>query len=177
MAIFLFLPTMCFSSTIIQIKDFLCGCDYCVTVQTGEPLDIASHLSLCSSTREGMLKTIQIMNQTKKPKIKESKGKQIIKEGLNPIGNRKKDTEDARYEWIEDQYGTWKYLNNYYIDNTIDSWVYREDLGWLWSFDANRFFYSQKYGWLYNYSLNNRRFFYWYDRRRWVLPKNIFENK
>ena len=67
--ILLTLPSICLSNTIIQIKDFLCGCNHCATVSTGEPLDIASHMILCESQREGMLKTIEIMNRTKKPEL------------------------------------------------------------------------------------------------------------
>ena len=52
-----------------QMKDFLCGCKYCETVDTGEPLDIGGHMIRCHSWRKGMQRTMELMRKTEQPKI------------------------------------------------------------------------------------------------------------
>ena len=44
-----------------QVKDFICGCEYCETVHVGQPLDIGYHMMHCHSWRESTLKTMKIM--------------------------------------------------------------------------------------------------------------------
>ena len=52
------------------MKDFLCGCEYCQTVNSGEPLDIAGHMIRCHSWREGMQETIDMLQKSRVPKVK-----------------------------------------------------------------------------------------------------------
>ena len=72
--IFLICTGLLFASSLLakryypQVKDFLCGCDYCETVHAGEPLDIGYHMMHCHSWRDSTLKTIRIMEQMKKEK-------------------------------------------------------------------------------------------------------------
>tara|TARA_Y100000592_G_scaffold98133_1_gene170445 strand:+ start:685 stop:1215 length:531 start_codon:yes stop_codon:yes gene_type:complete len=171
--VFLLLTSTCFSSRIIQLKDFLCGCDYCVTVPTQEPLDIGRHMIMCHSSREATLKTMEIMRQTKKPKVKEKK--EIAKSEQPKQESAIKEWEkQSEHQWKKDIDGSWLYSTSYHL---IDSWLYREDAGWLWSFNKGRFFFSEKYGWLYNYMFRQRRLFYWYDRRVWILPRDLPNSK
>ena len=51
-----------------QIKDFLCGCDYCETVLPGEPLVIGRHMIMCDSWRESTMNTFRIMQEMKQQK-------------------------------------------------------------------------------------------------------------
>lgn len=51
-----------------QIKDFICGCEYCETVSTSEPLDIGRHMIRCHSWRDATMNAISIMEQMKKEK-------------------------------------------------------------------------------------------------------------
>ena len=74
----LFLANISFAGRIIQLKDFLCGCEYCVTVPTQEPLDIGRHMIMCHSSREATLKTLAIMEATKKPKLEDKNTSEII---------------------------------------------------------------------------------------------------
>ena len=170
-AVLLMLPSICFSNTIVQMKDFLCGCDHCVTVPTGEPLDIASHLILCHETRAGMLKTIEIMNRTKKPKL--PKLPKINKTETNKTMNKHLKQNKENFSWNKDAYGDWQYSNQINHFNSTDSWVYKPNIGWLWSFNKNKFLYSEKFGWLYNQVVNNKKIFYWYDRRKWILSRDL----
>ena len=169
----LLLPSVCLSGTIIQIKDYLCGCKHCESVPSSQPLDIASHMMLCESQREGMLKTIEIMNRTKKPKIKQ------IKETKEETMKEKNTAEGkaSNYKWNKNLDGEWEYSNPINQLNAIDSWVYKPHIGWLWSYNNGKFLYSEKFGWLYNLFMNNKRIFYWYDRRRWILSKEISKYK
>ena len=173
--ILLLFPTVCLSSRIIQMKDYLCGCDHCITVPTGEPLDIASHLILCHKTREGMLKTIEIMNQTKKPKIKNFKENNKTSEIMKSETIKKENSKN--YSWNQDDTGEWQYSDAYNKSNLIDSWIYKPHIGWLWSFNKSEFLYSERHGWLYNYMQNNKRIFYWYDRRKWILSRDLPKEK
>lgn len=126
----------------------------------------------CHGQREGMMKTLELMRATKKPKILEKKGEplNLLEEKFN---NEIKKNPEPR-QWEKDIDGSWVYANSYKL---IDSWIYREDTGWLWSFDKGRFLFSEKYGWLYNSVFRHRRLFYWYDRRGWVLPKDLSKLK
>lgn len=169
--ILLTLPSICLSNTIIQIKDFLCGCNHCATVSTGEPLDIASHMILCESQREGMLKTIEIMNRTKKPELPKLQETDKIKTNEDMTKHTKQNKEN--FSWNKDAYGDWQYSNQVDQSNLTDSWIYKPRIGWLWCFNKNKFLYSEKFGWLYNKVVGNKRIFYWYDRRKWILSRDL----
>ena len=157
---------LCSGGTIIQIKDFICGCEYCDTVNTGEPLDIGRHMIMCHSWKEATLKTIKIMNETKKPKLTDRNKTEA--KPKNKTANAKKPNKQ-KHEWSQDSDGTWVFSNENHLLNK-DGWIYRESMGWLWSFNKKMFLYSEYYGWLYNYKFNGKRVFYWYDRRKWILP-------
>ena len=167
--ILLISASLCAGGTLIRMKDYLCGCEYCETVNAGEPLDIGRHMMLCHSWREATLKTIEIMNKTKKPKLKNKNKTKLNKtESNNQIANQNHPNE-KEHEWRQDNTGDWVFSN---LLNK-DGWIYREDAGWLWTFNKKRFFYSEHYGWLYNYIFHQRRVFYWYDRRIWILPGKL----
>jgi hypothetical protein len=172
--IILLLPTICLSNTIIQIKDYLCGCKHCNSVPTGQPLDIASHMMLCESQREGMLKTIEIMNRTKKPKTPNTKDIQ----SNTTMENQKADKSTSNnYSWNKDPEGEWQYSEANNQSNISDSWIYKPHIGWLWTFNKGQFLYSEHHGWLYNYRQNNKRIFYWYDKRKWILSRDMPKQK
>ena len=167
----LFLINELSAGRIIQMKDFLCGCAHCETVPTQEPLDIGRHMIMCHTWREATMKTMEIMRETEKPKIK------IIKK------ERKKVTRDRAdshvdiyndYKWRENEVYGWTYSNTHQVMSLDDMWRYLERLGWVWSFGKQkRFLYSEKYGWLYLMNHKGTRVLYWYDRRIWVLLKNF----
>ena len=149
-----------------QMEDFLCGCDYCQTVDKGEPLDIANHMIKCHSWRRGMEKTLELMSKTTKPEIKieEKNHKKIsIKNQQNS------DPLNKKYSWKESEELGWIYHTGEQAINILNTWVYAEDLGWVWTFA--KFVYSDKYGWIYNTKYKNRRVMYWYDKRMWMFPK------
>ena len=159
----------CFSSTTIQVRDFLCGCEYCKTVNPHEPLDIGGHMIRCHSWRKGMQKTMEMMNQTKKPEVIK---REVPKENnaIKKENPENPQTPNSKHKWDKDIDGAWIYSKQYSL---IDSWLYREDSGWFWAFNKGTFLFSENYGWLYNYIFNKRRIFYWYDKRAWILPKDL----
>ena len=170
--ILLILTSPCVGRTIIQIKDFLCGCEYCKTIDTGEALDIGRHIISCHSWRDATLKTMALMNKTKKPKLKDKTEIESseIKESSQITNDNQSNKQN--YKWHKDAEDNWIFsdLNNL-LNN--DGWIYREYIGWLWAFNKKIFLYSEKYGWLYNYSFNNKKIYYWYDRRKWIFPNKI----
>lgn len=170
------LANISFAGRIIQLKDFLCGCEYCETVNRGEPLDIGRHMIMCHSWREATLKTMAIMEATKKPKLKDkntSETTKIKQIETTKISDQKKSNEPT---WSKDKTGTWTYSDESYLLNN-NGWMYLEDLGWLWTFNKKTFLYSEHYGWLYNYLFDKYRIYYWYDRRAWMTSRDLLRYK
>ena len=50
-----------------QIEDFLCGCDYCESLNKHEPLDIGFHIMQHKAWRDGLIKTMDLMNRKLDP--------------------------------------------------------------------------------------------------------------
>ena len=167
-----------------QMKDFLCGCEYCETVDTGEPLDIGGHMIRCHSWRKGMQRTMELMRQSQgipdQPKIEvETRTEQPTIE-QNFLGENLTNEIDPYkdYTWKETELHGWAYATTKQIDFNKDQWIHLEDLGWVWSMaNARNFTYSYDYGWIYTILYRNSRVLYWYDRRRWILPKNFTQKK
>tara|TARA_Y100000361_G_C11159602_1_gene346300 strand:- start:227 stop:787 length:561 start_codon:yes stop_codon:yes gene_type:complete len=158
------------AGTVIQIKDFLCGCAYCKTVDTGEPLDIGRHMVMCHGWREATLKTMKIMELTKKPEVKVEKRKEvpqhkIIREQADEHVNIYND-----YMWRQENilHG-WSYSTTHQAFSQEDIWLYLEDFGWVWTLGKERkFLYTEHNGWIYLMLYKNTRVMYWYDRRIWM---------
>ena len=170
---FLFIVFFIYSSTwanLIQMKDYLCGCDYCNTVTPHEPLDIAGHMMRCHSQREGMLKTLELMREQKKPEvaIKPRSPSVVSAEPKPPIPHGDK------YRWEELPLHGWVYTTPEPLSNHIDAWLYLDRLGWVWTFGKEKkFIYHEDHRWLYLRKFQGHRLVYWYDRRIWVLLKNF----
>lgn len=153
-----------------QMNDFLCGCEYCETVNPQEPLQLASHFIMCHSWREATLRTVELMRQTEKPKI-ESEDKNKLKE----INKDEQNTDPEKdYKWREsDDYGK-IYSTTNQINGVGDGWVYLDELSWVWLFErTHKFMYSENYGWIYHKKYKKQKILYWYDRRRWFLMKGF----
>jgi hypothetical protein len=174
-----------------QMKDFLCGCEYCETVDKGFPLDLASHMIRCHSWRKGMQKTMELMLQSQgnvdevmhqnqgisdQPKIEiEIRAEQPAIEE-NFLGENLTNEIDpySDYTWKETELHGWAYATTNQVNFNTDQWIHLEDLGWVWSIaNPKNFTYSYDYGWIYTILYQNTRVLYWYDRRRWMLSKNI----
>ena len=164
---------------IVQLKDFLCGCEYCETVHTGEPLDIGRHMILCHSWRDATLKTMRIMEEmkthgtpvadtlptfhVKKPPVEE------------PISNII-DIND-QYEWIEDDLYGVIFVDSKSTIELGNQWIYSDELGWVWVMgDMKEFLYSEARGWLYNTKYNEHKILYWYDRKLWYFSHELSES-
>ena len=178
-----------------QMKDFLCGCEYCETVDTGEPLDIAGHMIRCHSWRKGMQRTMELMRQsqgnvnetmhqnqgipdqpkievetrTEEPAIEENFSWENLTNEIDPYKD---------YTWKETELHGWAYATTNQVNFNKDQWIHLEDLGWVWSMaNARNFTYSYEHGWIYTILYRKTRVLYWYDRRRWILPKNFTQKK
>jgi len=151
-----------------QMDDFLCGCEYCITVDRGEPLDIAGHLARCHSWRESVQKTMELMNRAKRP--------DVVVEPKPAVVERIQDDRPSHedYSWKETEQFGWAYAATDQLQFDIDQWLYIDDLEWVWTMAGEpRYIYSYDYGWLYNRLYQDTRIYYWYDRRGWFLPKHI----
>jgi hypothetical protein len=158
-----------------QMKDFLCGCEYCVTVNRGEPLDIASHFMRCHSWRKGMQETIDMMRKSQVPEVRvEELQKKEKRKEEDFTDEDKRDPSFGSYSWEEDELYGWIFSDFDGMSLNMDRWIYLEFLGWSWApaFDK-RLVYSYEYQWIYiDFYLNNR-IIYWYDRRRWLKLKDF----
>ena len=116
------------------------------------------------------------MNKTKKPKLKDRTEIESNEIKENSQITNDNEPNKRNHKWSKDIEGDWTFSNfNNSLNN--DGWIYKEHMGWLWTFNRKAFLYSDKYGWLYNYFFNNRKIYYWYDRRRWIFPNKISEHK
>lgn len=176
-----------------QIEDFLCGCGYCETINKHEPLDIGYHMMRCRAWRNGLLKTMDILNTKPDPfgipvrdTLPDYSRKNFSEESKNV---HKVDTtiKEPKLSIIDDPYNDyeWRYIDNHgwtysttIQSTTHDTWIYREDLGWVFSFgiEAN-FLYSDEYGWFYTMRYNDRNVLYWYDRRYWLYAHDFWWKK
>ena len=165
----------------IQMNDLLCGCEYCETVDKGFPLDLASHMIRCHSWRKGMQKTMELMRQTEQPKIEvEIRAEEPRQIEENFLGENLTNEIDpySDYTWKETELHGWAYATTNQVNFNKDQWIHLEDLGWVWSIaNPKNFTYSYDYGWIYTILYQNTRVLYWYDRRRWILPKNFTQKK
>ena len=179
-------PVLTHARTIIQMKDFLCGCDHCETVPSGEPLNISRHLIMCHSWRESTMKTFRLMEQMK---LQDSQGVpvedtlptfEIPDRSTQPEQPVEVDTLDthADYQWRVDPDHGWTYSTTDQTTTTDDGWLYREDLKWVWTFGPDKkFLYSMDHGWFYNFRYQDQRLLYWYDRRYWLLASDFWWKK
>ena len=187
----LIMPHFAYARYVIQLKDFLCGCEHCETVSTSEPLDIGRHMIMCHSWRESTMKTIRIMEQMKKekeledqygipiedtlptysvPKKQETKVEEKILEEPKTIHND--------HTWREHDLHGWNYSATAQNLPNSEGWIYREDLEWVWTFsEKENFLYSVDYGWFYAMKYQNYRLLYWYDRRYWLLANDFWWKK
>ena len=161
----------------IQMNDLLCGCEYCKTVDKGFPLDLANHMIRCHSWRRGMQKTMELMRQTEQPKVEvEIRVEQPteIEENFSWEHLTNEIDPYSDYTWKETELHGWAYATTNQVNFNTDQWIHLEDLGWVWSMaNPKNFTYSYDYGWIYTILYQNTRVLYWYDRRRWMLSKNI----
>lgn len=154
-----------------QMKDFLCGCEYCLTVNKGEPLDIAGHMIRCHSWRKGIQKTMELMQKSKIPEVEIE---EMDKSPTLPLDSKKNNSTTSGHSWTEDDLYGWTYSNIMEVNIGRDKWVYLENLGWVWSpFFAKSFIYSYVHGWIYIRKHLGLRVIYLYDRRIWSLLKNF----
>ncbi len=191
LVLFLLLVSTASAAYVIQLKDFLCGCEYCETVSTSEPLDIGRHMISCHSWRDATLKTMRIMEEMKKekeledqygipiedtlpsyavPKKKETKVEENFSEEPKTIHND--------HEWRQDDLHGWNYSATAQSLPNSEGWIYREDLEWVWKFsEKENFLYSIDHGWFYATKYKEYRLLYWYDRRYWLLANDFWWKK
>ena len=177
-----------------QIEDFLCGCDYCETVHPGEPLDIGYHMIRCHTWRKSMQKTMKIMEESKPDPFgipaRETfpdYSKKNFSEGPNNVHKIDTTIKEPKLSIIDDPYNDyeWRYIDNHgwtysttIQSTTHDTWIYREDLGWVFSFGIEQnFLYSEEHGWFYTMRYNDRYILYWYDRRYWLYAHDFWWKK
>ena len=169
---------------IVQIKDFLCGCDYCVTVSPSEPLFIGDHLLRCHSWREPTLKTMKIMEANKQhhgqhisetlPSLPSVKDLPLVKKIVEHELEPPVETETIEHVWAHSEQHGWVYMSS----RQPSDWIYREDVGWVWLIEPeSQHMYSHDHGWFYNIKHMNRRYFYWYDRKMWLFIGDFFWKK
>ena len=167
-----------------QVTDFLCGCDYCVTVNPHEALDIGIHMSRCHGWRKSMMKTVEYMEQNK-PDIHGIPAKDMLPSLPTNIPEKEISEPEPELSIIDDPYNDykwrhteshgWTYSTTFQHTTTEDTWIYREDLGWVYNFNTSPgFLYSEDHGWFYNTFYYTENILYWYDRRYWLFAHDFW---
>ena len=145
------------------MKDYLCGCEYCETVNPHEPLDIAGHMIRCHTQRESMMKTMEIMRQMNQPEV-------VVPEKDEPVY-----THDE-FSWRDTELYGWVFMEKEQTTINNNQWIFLDNTDWFWAPDGlDNYLYSYMHGWLYNRIYKQRRIIYWYDKRLWVLPKDLYK--
>ena len=162
--IFLFTFAHLSFGALVQMKDFLCGCDYCETVNRQEPLDIGGHMMRCHSWKKGMQKTMEEMRKGQDVKATPAITTPPPQKIPSP-----RSVVSPNHKWQFNFTHGWVYSNPKEPLHLYSGWIYREDLKWVWLFERNKFMYSPTHGWLFNLYYLNHSFIYWYDRRAWTL--------
>ncbi|NBT42065.1 MAG: hypothetical protein EBT20_16630 [Alphaproteobacteria bacterium] len=143
--------------------------------------------------RDGLIKTMDIINRKPDPfgipvrdTLPDYSRKNFSEE---PKNVHKVDTtiKEPKLSIIDDPYNDyeWRYINNHgwtysttIQSTTHDTWIYREDLGWVFSFGIEQnFLYSEEHGWFYSMRYNDRNILYWYDRRYWLYAHDFWWKK
>jgi hypothetical protein len=176
-----------------QIEDFLCGCNYCESINKHEPLDVGYHMMQHQAYRDGLIKTMDIINRKPDPfgipvrdTLPDYSRKNFSEE---PKNVHKVDTtiKEPKLSIIDDPYNDyeWRYIDNHgwtysttIQSTTNDTWIYREDIGWVFSFGIEQnFLYSEEHGWFYTMRYIDRNILYWYDRRYWLYAHDFWWKK
>ena len=172
--IFLVTYTNTFAGTLIQLRDFLCGCEYCVTVPTQEPLDIGRHMIMCHGWRESTLKTMRVMEELKQQREQAEKKIEQLEQQPVEAENEQSQLDITNYTWAQDETLGHVFSEKSISMYEVDQWIYSEQLEWVWTMaNVDNFIYSYNYGWLYVTRYKWYRGVYWYDRRIWKLAKSF----
>lgn len=111
------------------------------------------------------------MNQTSRPNV-------VVEEKPANVTVTAAEDDDRLphedYSWkVTEQFG-WAYATTGQLQFDIDQWLYIDRLKWVWTIAGEpRYLYSYDYGWLYTRLYIDSRIYYWYDKRRWFLSKDI----
>lgn len=161
-----------------QVKDFLCGCDYCETINPTEPLDIGKHLVTCHGWRDSTRKTMEVMKQLNQP---DPHGVHVSETLPKPPEKQPEITETpiiiTDYEWYEDDLYDEVFMDSKSTSSISNQWIYVDDLGWVWVLGEDKHFvYSADSGWLYNIKYNTHKIVYWYRQEEWFFSHELTEN-
>ena len=139
-----------------QIEDFYVGA-IIESFHKHEPLDIGFHIMQHQAWRDGLIKTMDLMNQASlnpfgilvRDTLPNTRREKFSEE---PNNIHKVDTtiKEPKLSIIDDPYNDyeWRYIDNHgwTYSTTIqsssnDTWIYREDLGWVFSFGVEAKFF------------------------------------
>ena len=164
----------CNAQTIIQLKDYLCGCDYCETVNVNEPLDIGRHMIMCHSWRDSTLKTMRIMEEMQEIRIDQPEPIVEVPEKTEQSNTRTDPETGITYDWQHDDQLGMVYADVEHVQFDVDQWLYLEHIEWVWMMGGQTdFLFSYDHGWLYARYYFGYKIYYWYDRRTWCLSRDI----
>ena len=157
-----------------QLKDFLCGCEYCVTVPTQEPLDIGRHMVMCHSWRDATLKTMRIMEEMKQVEIEQQEPAIEVPSVVNGSGPQSDPITGKTYDWQHTEQLGVVFADVEHVQFDIDQWLYLDQIEWVWMLaHQSEFLFSYDFGWLYTQNYFGYRIYYWYDRRMWVFSRDF----
>lgn len=164
--VFLFHQVTCLG---YSVKDFLCGCDYCNTINPSQPLSIATHHMNCESFKKN-----SIMK-----KLTEAQGKKNVMQSTQPESIKSLSLHDQLAKSQHEKRNLEKKIqekNNFISmlqqssSSFINGWIY-EPKHFRWIYVSKTFapyIYSEELGWIFI----KKEYYYVYDKSQWrKIPK------
>lgn len=159
--VFLFINSICFG---YSIKDFLCGCDYCKTVNPSEPLGVATHYAKCESLRKNQIIKKLIQAKNKKDILSPTQQKQnksiSLHEQLTQTQQEKRKLE-KKIEEKNNFISMLQQSSSFFING----WIYEPNhFNWIYvSKTFAPYIYSEELGWIFI----KKEYYYIYDKSQW----------
>lgn len=164
--VFLFYQSTCLG---YSVKDFLCGCNYCNTINPSQPLSIATHHMNCESFKKN-----SIMR-----KLIEAQGKKNVMQSTQPESIKSLSLHDQLAKSQQEKRNLEKKIqekNNFISmlqqssSSFINGWIY-EPKHFRWIYVSKTFapyIYSEELGWIFI----KKEYYYVYDKSQWKKYQN-----
>ena len=109
------------------------------------------------------MKTMEIMRQMNQPEV-------VVPEKDEPVYAH------DEFSWRDTELYGWVFMEKEQTTINNNQWVFLDNTDWFWApAGLDNYLYSYMHGWLYNRIYKQRRIIYWYDKRLWVLPKELYK--
>jgi len=164
--VFLFHQVTCLG---YSVKDFLCGCDYCNTINPSQPLSIATHHMNCESFKKNKIMKKLMQAQSKKSTMQSTQPEQIKSMSLHDQLSKSQQEKLNLEKKIQEKNNFISMLQQS-SKSFINGWIYEpEHFRWIYvSKSFAPYIYSEELGWIFI----KKEYYYVYSTLEWKkIPK------